>query len=1289
MAYLPKLETMIFEVTPEHIEALSDVDLRTLVGRLAEQEVVRAGHSASSVTYGGHQNAKDGGIDVRVDLGAAAIDGYIPRAQTGFQVKAEDMPKSAIQQEMRDSGKLRPSIIKLGKAGGAYIIVSSKGSVSDTSLSTRRNAIAAAIADMPSASGLHVDFYDRRRVATWVNQHPGLIPWVRSRIGLALSGWRPFEDWSSSPGATNENYLTDDHVRLVGVSLKDTDGLSAVAGINKLREVLSKSKGSVRLVGLSGVGKTRLAQALFDETIGTNALNPHLAVYTDLSDGPDPVPLELLGRIQNLGQKCLFIVDNCGIDLHRKLAARMKNTPTAVSLLTIEYDISDDEPENTGTYKLEPASSEIIEKIVGRRYPQLTSPEIRTIAAFSEGNSRIALALAETSLEGESLANLQDSGLSKRLFHQNHQENPDLLRAAKACSLVYSFDGETLEGVEAELPLLAALAEQSDSQMHGHIAELYRRQLVQKRSKWRALLPHALAHKLAKQALQDIPVETLKQKFVDIAPERILKSFSRRLGCLHDSPEAQAIVAGWLGNGGRLSEIEKLDQAGIILLDNIAPVNPDAVMKSIQQSVKQGSALFDNTNSHRGKIIDLLRSLAYEANSFDEAALLIGKFARSVRESNNMGEAINVFKSLFFLYLSGTHASATQRVDFLKNLAQNGDPSDHALVLAGLDAMLECTHFSSSYGFEFGTRKRNYGFHPKNRKEVVDWYKTALELAGDLASLPDLREPVRSMIASQFRFLAPGTILTDKLIALADRFASNGGWPQGWAGARAAARQAKITKRTDDAAKLEALASRLKPESLHERISTYVLPEQWGALDIAEADFDDEKKYEKIQEQVEAVCSGIGMELANDMQALTLHLPLMLRSQSMRVSTVAKSIGYEVSDARAAWNIIIAEVLSSKHQGKVFGFPSSFLSGLAEKNKATVCALLDEALTTTALHPFFVHMQAVVGVDARGCERIVEATKFESVPVDTFIMLSRGRVCDSLSGSDFKRLVFAIAGREGGLEMAFEILRMRLFSKRAGKLPLESDEKGTGRTLLSLVKFEKRKQNDEITLAEVARTCLSSPADDVLAEQLCQRLLEGIAQWKVYAMDYGKLVAELGALFPRVILNVLVERSTAAMEGRRSIFRSFREHHACPLRKINDDVLLEWAHERPESRFHQLAEVIRPWRRKESASNDDAPDDETGPFQWTDAAIRLLHEAPEPLEILLQYIENFRPSSWSGSLADILASRLSLLERLTQDADPAIASAAKNAVTSYRDDIARVREGEASHDRNRDERFEW
>lgn len=1279
---------MIFEVTPAHIEALSDADLRTLIGFLAEQEVTRAVCSASCVTYGGHQNAADGGIDVRIDAGSAEITGYIPRSQTGFQVKAEDLAAADIGKEMRPGGALRASIIALGEAGGAYIIVSSTGSVSDTALSTRRNAMAKAVADTPAAAGLHLDFYDRRRVSSWVNQHPGLIPWVRSRVGLPLSGWRPFEDWSSSPGAADEAYFTDDHVRLVSTRLKDTNGLSAIDGINKVREILSQPKGSVRLVGLSGVGKTRMVQALFDETVGAGALDKRLAVYTDLSDGPDPVPQELQAHIHNLDQRCILIVDNCGIDLHRKLVARMKNAKTGISLITIEYDISDNEPENTDTFKLEPSSSEIIEKIIARRYPALTNPEIRTIANFSEGNSRVALALAETAQHGGSLANLQDSDLIERLFRQNRQDSPALLRAAKVCSLVYSFDGETVEGDEAELPLLAALAEQTVSEFHGHVAELHRRQLVQKRSKWRALLPHALAHKLAKQALQDIPAQTLRQKLSDIAPERLLKSFSRRLGCLHESPEAQAIVGQWLGSGGRLENVESLCDLDMVLLDNVAPVNPHAVMAAIRSAAKRCADFFSESNPHRRETVDLLRSLAYDAQAFDEAVECIAKFARVVTKSNNNSEAINVFNSMFYIYLSGTHAPPQQRADFLMKLAR-GDNEAHAMVLSALNAMLECSHFMSSYGFEFGTRKRDYGYHPNTRAEIDDWYKATFALAQNLAQLPAYRDEVRKMVASQLRHLAPDTGLTDELVALSDSFARDGGWPEGWAGARAAARAAKKAKRKDDAEKFDALAKRLEPNSIHQRISCYVLPEQWGALDIAEIDFEDSKRFEKAHKQVELVCAGIGMELAADLKALAEHLPLMLQSSSMRVSTVAAAVGRFAAAPQDAWDIIKAAVTTPGIEPKGFAFPAHFLLGLAEQNKALADAYLDEALASPAFHPSFIYMQSVVGVDARGCERIIKASKLESVPTHTFGTLGYGRACDDLDGASFKRVVLAFAPRESGVAVALDVLRMRLLLSEDKKMPLDPDVRALGRELVAMASFEKRRQNDGRTLAEIARACLVSPADDALAENLCSKLLDAIGQWKVSPYDYSELVAEIGGLIPHAVLNVLVERGTEVTEGRRGMFTNFREHRPCPLRKISDDVLLDWARERPETRFHQLAQVIRPWRSADKNVPEGPLDEETGPLRWTNAAMRVLHEAPEPESVLSEFVERFRPTGWSGSLAGILASRLPLIERLTSDPNPGIAEAAKKATVTFSEQIERTREWEAREDRQRDERFEW
>ena len=79
----------IFEITPEHIERLSDADLRILVSYLGEQEALKRQLPISGITFGGHQNAGDGGIDVDVDLNGAEIEWFIPRPLTGHQVKAQ------------------------------------------------------------------------------------------------------------------------------------------------------------------------------------------------------------------------------------------------------------------------------------------------------------------------------------------------------------------------------------------------------------------------------------------------------------------------------------------------------------------------------------------------------------------------------------------------------------------------------------------------------------------------------------------------------------------------------------------------------------------------------------------------------------------------------------------------------------------------------------------------------------------------------------------------------------------------------------------------------------------------------------------------------------------------------------------------------------------------------------------------------------------------------------------------------------------------------------------------
>lgn len=146
---------MLLEITPDDISLLNDEDLRSLIALLCEYELRRRGLSTATVTWGGNQTAADGGLDVRVALPlGTVIDGFIPRPDTGFQVKKPDMPRAAILVEMRPSGVLRPIIRELADKKGAYIIVSGIGATSDTALRNRRKAMAEAVADLPDPASL-------------------------------------------------------------------------------------------------------------------------------------------------------------------------------------------------------------------------------------------------------------------------------------------------------------------------------------------------------------------------------------------------------------------------------------------------------------------------------------------------------------------------------------------------------------------------------------------------------------------------------------------------------------------------------------------------------------------------------------------------------------------------------------------------------------------------------------------------------------------------------------------------------------------------------------------------------------------------------------------------------------------------------------------------------------------------------------------------------------------------------------------------------------------------------
>lgn len=659
----------IFSIAVKDTRNLSDEQSRELVARLCRAELGKQNISEAAVSWGGDQRAKDGGVDVRVDVDPPlGICGYIKNDRSALQVKAENFGASKVPGEMAPKGILRPAIIELASCSGAYVIVSTRDSLSDSSLADRIDAMAKCLSDHGLAGKVVVDFYDCRKIADWVEQHPATANWVRHTLGKPLEGWRPYSPWAYQESDTAAEYLIDDRVKVF--MPKADEGCNVLSALDQLRGDLNKNV-SVRIVGLSGVGKTRLVQALFDRRISTehDVLDYEKVIYTDLSDNPTPQPTAMLEALVSENSDAVVVVDNCGHDIHQRLTEIAKRPGSKVRLVTIEYDIRDDIPEGTVCYRLEGSSDDVIKELLKRRFKVLSVSDLDKIAEFSDGNARVAYALASTTETTGELARLRDAELFQRLFHQKNVESDELLRCAETASLLYSFDGvDILSG--SEIAILASLAEVSVTSFVRNIVELQRRGLVQVRGKWRAVLPHAISNRLAARAVDALPRALLTDSLVENTPDRIARSFSRRLGYLHESKAARDIVQDWLQPTGRYGSLASLDEIGIQIFTNIAPVHQEAALSALARASSLSDFELDDGRRDFGRVA---RALAYDPKLFDQAVEVLIQFAIKESGDQNFDPIRDMLKSLFYCHLSGTETRSHQRSKIVRTLLLSDD----------------------------------------------------------------------------------------------------------------------------------------------------------------------------------------------------------------------------------------------------------------------------------------------------------------------------------------------------------------------------------------------------------------------------------------------------------------------------------------------------------------------------------------------------------------------------------------------------------------------------------------
>lgn len=1031
------------------------------------------------------------------------------------------------------------------------------------------------------------------------------------------------------------------------------------AALDGIRHLVREGTKAVRVAGLSGIGKTRLVQALF-EPGGTDPLPASEAIYADLGHDPDPSPMAMLTELVARDASATLVVDNCPPDTHQALARHLAKARGRIRLITVEYDVCGDRPEETDFVRVEAEGSGIVEALLRRRCPDLSSGDSRRLADLARGNARLGLALAQAAPETGSLSTFEDGALFERLFWQRGERNDGLARAAEALSLVYSFDVEGEEKPD-ELSFLGAFVESSRAAMHRHTATLASRGLAQARGRWRAVLPHALAIRLARDALLGLPWRQVADAF---APHpRLRRSLARRLSYLHDAPEARRIVEYWTENGGPLAG----PAPDMDVLEKVCHLIPDTTLTAVD-----GIVAHTNPQSLRHdrlhSLIRMIIRIAHDPTMFPRACDSLIALAIATKDQH-ASIANNALEELFGLFLSGTLAQTGGRVAVARRYISSGDPTKSGYGIAMLRSALRTHHFSSmSLSFD-DARPDAFGWEPTGR-EAVEWFATWLDLAAECAvgGPKSVRKDARKALADHIDGLwrrVPS--LRPRLGEVAMQLHTAEPWAEG---RHALSRMAYLTNRRGDdcdAVNVDGarrLIERMAPTDLASRLRAVTV----RAWDIEEVDGNFEKSFERRAEQLHE----LGQELAGHPNILNALSRELLEGQGYSLHSLGTGLAAGSVNHDHTWSILRDAYLINPATVRHDNLLRGFLLGLDDRYPDAAVSIRAECravpelrqkyglfLPNGALPPHeFNHIIEIVAEPATAAWQIS----------DVVWRAERG-----LGETERVALLRAILGRPDGPELVINALNMMRHVEGTKHFGWSAEIRLIGReAICALLRYSRGDMNNNLD-HDMARLLHSCIVTDVEATTVLDAVSARAVQAYGSIYDIDETVAGLAEISPIAFLNRTFAYGPPTIDLRCGI-------RAAPLSHIPPAVLVGWCENRRDNMWGQLAWALKPfsgrWHAEAEANALPAH------------IIAFLNAAPEPVAVLEACARDIELGSSAGSRAAVMENRLLALETLRNHPRPEVQAAVEPILIRARDLIVRIREDERREDEERDQRFE-
>lgn len=1005
----------IFETTNEDIKRLNAFQLTDLLRRLLLLEAKEHGIPRSCVHGSLQITAADGGEDASIEWkGEPTSTEWLPNRNTMFQCKATTTEPTACEREVlvSDRSAVKPRIDKFLSAGGAYILfctTSCNSQMSDDRVNAIRNALRAQSKTYADKADIRV--YDANKISTWTNTFISAIVFVRTALGAHIPA--SFQTWTQWAG-----YFEFQQPFIADAILDEH--------IFNLRSLFHNHRAVARILGLSGVGKTRVALEAFRPPADSvrepeqQAMSDN-CVYID-ADRSSQIPEVVREWVRDRLQGSL-IVDNCDTALHKALQREVQHAESGLSLLTLDYTM-EVHPSDQLYIELTRVSDEVTKGIIRNAYPNFSVTDVSRIVAFAQGFPRMAVLIANAQLDSmPDIVNLRDQDLVDRLLWQRGQPDLKAKKVIQACSLFHHLG---YEGDVAEQRIFVAerICHIDKDDFYRYAQKFIDHRIIDRRNRFIRVVPFPLAITLAAQWWQGCSPELAKELFLSQMPDGMAETLCDQLAKLDFVPRACEIVADLCGENGPFGQVEVLlSEHGSRLFRSIVEVNPEPCLKALERAIGDWPReRLLNIGPARRNFVWSLEKLSFWAETFPSAARLMLALAAAENESwgNN---ATHQFLQLYHLYLSGTQAAPSAKIEIIDEALASDCPARRTLAVRALGSALEMNYFTRSGGVELqGSRPPARDWEPKVRADVFDYQDECIERLSRIAcgSNTELATLAKKELGQSLR----GLIMRCREATLEEAIraisvASRGFWPEALQALRHALEYEGSTMPSKIRKQVESWLTLLEPSGIEERLR----------LLISLPDYEHRKEKDGRYTDVAAERAVVlAQKLAPKIEHIIGYLPVLLTGEQRHASTFGKELAQRVNDRYAFASRILNTLRSMPDKNGNPSLLCGFLAG--QKSREIVTRVLEEVSVDQALISYLVELTRLSRPTSADLTRIINLTKEGCIPVGQLFAFSVNSVLDHLDPDAVMAFCDDIAQLGvPGVACALNILFMYVFQK--------------------------------------------------------------------------------------------------------------------------------------------------------------------------------------------------------------------------------------------------------------------